>query len=364
MEVAQLIEDLKKRDRETFAAGLSEERIAAVEARLGVRLPDDIRAMYRVTDGLKLLQLAPLEQATRLDSAFLAQITAKAHDGEVEIVRTGANFNDRSYYASAGLLTNTVRLGPEEADAQPAVLVDLNHPLLVGGHILISAYGKAGDVSLRAVDFRGRLEQTWADRQAQDAENQRSANEVAVQVEALRGEDVPHLLAHFPNPGFLLRTFFHVHAPRLPGPATEPELSAAERALGRSLPPDLRTFLLLHDGYPRLFLLPAAGYFPVTGSQAGSTLLEEADRRYKQLAAGRNRARTTLDAERLRECIVIGGIDQGDPQVFPTVVWCPQLGGQIVDLESEESYPDFTALLRAAVARDRVNSRGRRSYLQ
>ena len=325
MHVAQFVADLQKREYETSPTGLSEERIAAVETRLGVKLPEDVRAVYRVSNGLKLLELAPLEQARRPDPAFLSQISDAARDGEVRIVVSGANLNDHLFYVSAGRLTNTLQLGPVEKGAgHYGVLLDLNQPSLVDGYSLINAFARSGQVSLNAMDIRGRLRDSWVALQAQDAMNQRYAREVEAQAETLRGENASQLLAHFPEPGFLVRTFFHVRTLPVPGPATETELSTAEQRLGRTLPPDLRAFLLLHDGYPKLFLLPAAGYFLVPEGQAGST------------------------------CIVIGGVDQGDPQVFPTTLWCPERGGQIVDLQAGKSYPDVTALLRENVARRMV----------
>jgi len=330
MDVAQFVMELQKSENGTVPAGLSEERIEAVEARFGVKLPEDIRALYRVSNGLKLLELAPLEQARRPDAAFLSQISGAARDGEVQIVTSGANLRDQLFYVNAARLTNTLQLGPAEKGAgHYGVLLDLNRPSLVDGYSLISVFARSGEVSLNAIDVRSRLQETWVAHQAQDAMTHRYAREVDAQAESLRDEDMARLLAHIPEPGFLVRTFFHVRALPLPEPVSEKELSAAEHGLGRSLPPDLRAFLLLHNGYPKLFLLPAASYFPVPYGRAGA-------------------------------CIVIGGVDQGGPRVFPTTLWCPQLEGRIVDLQTGKSYPDVTALLRQDVARRLVDSRSHR----
>src|SRR5581483_3705339 len=214
MDVAQFIADLKERDVETFPTGLSEESIAAVEARLGGRFPDDIRALYRVSNGMMSLGLAPLEQATRPDPSLLARLTANAREGEIQLIRSGTHLGDHVYYASAALLSNTVRLGPEEASTGSATLVDLNHPQLVEGHSLIRASVSGDSVFLHTVDLRGSLQETWVVHRAQDVMDQRYAQQAAVLAESLRGEDVAHLLEHYPQPGFLVRTFFHVRAPR------------------------------------------------------------------------------------------------------------------------------------------------------
>ena len=361
MDVAQFVVELQKSENGTVPAGLSEERIGAVEARLGVKLPEDIRAVYRVSNGLKLLDLAPLEQATRPDAAFLSQISSAARDGEVQIATGGANLRDHLFYVSAARLTNTLQLGPaEKGGGHYGVLLDLNQPPLVDDYSLLNAFARSGQVSLHAIDVRGRLQESWVAQQAQDAMTHRYAREADAQAEALRDEDVSRLLAHFPEPGFLVRTFFQVRTLPLPEPASEKELTATEHGLGRSLPPDLRAFLLLHDGYPKLFLLPAAGYFPVPEGQAGATFLEEADQRHRELAAVWGGLDPSFDIEKLRACIVIGGVDQGDPRVFPTTLWCPDREGQIVDLQTGKSYPDVTALLREDVARRMVNSRSHR----
>ena len=324
MDVAQFVTELRKQGSITAPEGLSEADIQAVEGRLGVRLPEDVRAVYRVSNGVGLLQLAPLEEATRPEAYFLAGITAAARDGEVEISREVSG-RVRPIYASVERLTHTVRLGWEPGRSYSGVLVDLNQPSLVGGHSLILAYGTPDHVSLVAMDVRDRLQKFWVTLQAQAAVSQRYARELAAQLEALQGEDVSRLLAHLPEPGFLVRTFFQVQAPRLPEPASEVELLAAERRLGQSLPPDLRSLLKLHNGYPRLSLLPVSGYFPVMDGP-----------------------------EERRGCVVIGGIDQGGAQVIPRMLWCPH---QLVDLESQQTYPGVTALLREDVARQMVNSR-------
>jgi hypothetical protein len=199
------------------------------------------------------------------------------------------------------------------------------------------------------------LQETWVALQAQDAMTQQYAREVDAQAEALRGEDISRLLAHFPEPGFLVRTFFHVRALSSPKPATEQELSTAEQRLGRSLPPDLRALLLLHDGYPRLFLLPAASFFPVPAGQAGASFLEEADQRYRKLAAHQGGLDPSFSVAKLGACIVIGGVDQGEPRVFPTTLWCPDSEWRIVDLQTGRWYPNVTALLRQGVARQMVH---------
>jgi Zn-dependent protease len=325
MDVAQFVTELRQYSAEMAPEGLSEADIEAVEGRLGVRLPEDIRAVYRLTNGLRLLQLAPLEQATKPDAAFLAGIAGAARDGEVEIGRE-YNTRARPIYASVQRLTNTVRLGWEEGRSYSGVLVDLNQPSLVADRSLILVYGTPQHVSLMSMDVRGRLQEFWVARQAQQVVNLRYSRELAAQIEALRGEDVPRLLAHFPEPGFLARTLFRVRAQRLPEPASEAELVATERRLGQSLPQDLRSLLLLHNGYPRLSLSSVSGYFPVADNP-----------------------------EERRGCVVIGVTDEADDgQVSPRWLWCSH---QIVNLETEQTYPDITALLREDVARQMVNSR-------
>jgi Zn-dependent protease len=339
LDVGRLVADLQKRRLGTAVAGLSEERIAAIEARLGVRLPDDLRAVYRVSDGLALLDLAPLEKAVRPDAAFLARISAVARDGEVEVVGSGANLKDRRYFAKSALFSNTVRLGPSKASGFYTVLLDLNQPLLAPGQFLISVFDNGrGTFAMRGVDLRARLQASWAAQQVQDVFDRERENNLVMQRAALRGEDVEHLLAHFPDPGFLVRTFFHVRAPRLRQPATEAQVSATEHRLGQSLPSDLRAALLIHDGYPRLGLLPVASYF-------------------------------RIEAGERRGCVVIGGFEQEKARALPRTLWCPQQaapGMQIVELaddpddedDKDKMYPDFTAWLTNSVARYLVDSHG------
>ena len=192
MDVAQFVTELRQQrlHHGTVPEGLSEADIQSVEGRLGVRLPEDVRAVYRVSNGVGLLRLAPLDQATRPDAYFLAGITAAARDGEVEISREVSG-RVRPVYASVEQLTHTVRLGWEPGRSYSGVLVDLNQPSLVGGHSLILAYGTPDHVFLTAMDVRDRLQKFWVTLQAQAAVNQRYARELATQVEALQGEDVP-----------------------------------------------------------------------------------------------------------------------------------------------------------------------------
>jgi hypothetical protein len=86
-------------------------------------------------------------------------------------------------------------------------------------------------------------------------------------------------------------------------------------------------------------------------------LLGERDDHRRSIATGGDDPSKLLRGEDLVGCRVIGGVDNGEPPIDPTLLWCPQLGGRIVDLGAETLYPDVTALLRQDVARQMVNSR-------
>jgi hypothetical protein len=187
---------------------------------------------------------------------------------------------------------------------------------------------------------------------------QRRDQAAALNVNAMRDDDVARLLQHLPEPGFLVRTFFHVHAPRLPEPVSEAELSAAERRLGRPLPPDLHTLLSLHDGLPQFNLLRLARYSPVGDGTALAEKVEQSRNEFKRVSMPGSRVPMQFKLDDLRGCIVIGGYEKSETYVLARVLWCQQRttgAVQIVDLQDGKTYPDITALLRQYVAYYLVN---------
>ena len=360
MDIQALVRDLQRDADRPAPASPGEQEVAAAEARLGVRLPADLRVLYLASDGLPELQLAPLQQITRTGPVQLKSLLAGSTDGRLQIFVRDENAEGTQYWVTREQLSRTLKVGPPAGDDDDGgamdVLLDLNDPSLVPGRYLIEGSGGA---PLVALDLRHLLEQQWAQRQAQAAAQQEDERLTARRLEALRGEDMTQLLGHLPQPGLRERLLLHTPGPA--SPVDQATMAVAERKLGHPLPADLRSLLAVHDGIPRLTLVAAEHYVPVPKAHEVEALRPPSEAHgqmeFRLPGAQKKQNKVSLNIDALDGCAIVGAVAAGRPKEnldAPTILWCPQLtalGLQVLDLSREEAFPDFTALVRERVAR-------------
>ncbi len=346
-------------DPDAARPGASEEQIAAAETRLGQRLPDEIRALYRRHDGWAELGFGPLEQIVRPDPAALSKL---ANDGQLQVMVQGGNQAARSPSIAVARLRNTLQLGGTPGDggddpdeAGEVLLLDLNQPPLLPGYNLLRAYGGG---TLLASDLRSSLREALQAQRVGEAWQAHVNAVMRQQRQSLRGDDIAQLLSKIPQPGLLQRLLLHRPGPSAPADAAA--LQAVEARLGQPLPADLRRLLLLHDGVPQLHLLPARRFEPLhlgRGADASDRLVAHPAPFTLIDSAAAEEPHAVLQSEALRGCIVVGAYGRpGEEQIqaAPSLLWCPQLaaqGLQFLDLGRHQAFADATALVREQVAR-------------
>lgn len=350
-------------DPDAARPGASEAQIAAAETRLGQRLPDEIRALYRRHDGWAELGFGPLEHIVRPDPAALSRL---ANDGQLQVMVQGGNPAVQSPPIAVARLRNTLQLGGAPGDggddpdeAGEVLLLDLNQPPLVPGGNLLRAYGGG---TLLASDLRSSLREALQAQRVGEAWQAHVTAAMRQQRQLLHGDDIAQLLSKVPQPGLLQRLLLRRPGPSAPADAAA--LQAVEARLGQPLPADLRRLLLLHDGVPQLHLLPAQRFEPLrlgrgTDAPARLDLAHPAPFTLVDSAAVEE-PHALLQPEALRGCIVVGAYGRpGEEQVqaAPSLLWCPQLaaqGLQFLDLGRHQAFADATALVREQVARQSV----------
>jgi cell wall assembly regulator SMI1 len=323
------------------------EHVEQAEARLGARLPDELRALYRLNDGLPELGLSPLAELAPATDAFADYLEAGV---DVLGIEAGDDWHDVPIAAARGWW----RLGDDTVYYDPAP-----QPAIAGVRVID---GLAGYASLQAwlqasyVSLRMGL---WTAERHQRALLESRA--------ALVEAGVDELLGAFEPPDLLSRWLLRVEP--WPGPADPALIGDAERRLGRLFDADLRELWLRHDGFPPLGLLSPAEVAEWASLRA--RMPEElADALTMSVAefAEAGESGRSFDPTALRACLVIGASRIGaypdeapdGRALFPQLLSCPPGAGlpAIVDLSQRVGHADFRSWLRDRAARVRAVGMG------
>ncbi|WP_257386852.1 site-2 protease family protein [Tahibacter caeni] len=348
-------------EREDSAAAVlipaGETEIAAAQARLGIALPDELAAFYRIVDGASSLGLAPLARVQRVADVRDLDLDSHAIDGKIPFYRlsrlqevdTGAD-EGASVDLAPAQVGRFLLLG-HDADLMTAVFYDVGEPPQNPGVRFYWLDFEGGSrAAPQLIDW---LRQRWAmdamyaeQRKRIDAARERAAA-------ALAGQTPLQLLDALPRPPLWQRLL----NPQLsrPGPAEESQIAAVAARFGPPLPDELAALYRRHDGLQAMQLLPLAQWQSVANLDAG--IAELLRQRHAAVFAGD-------DATMLSACIVIGGfVGSADATKSAslrgvTTLWCPQAAAErrFLDLASGRAEADYTALLRDRVARLRAES--------
>ncbi len=336
------------------AAPADEAAIAAAQSRLGATLPADLLAFYRVADGAKTLELAPLADLRRVRDASDIDPASYAYEGRIPLfVHEPPAADDAApreiALTPADLGSLLVLVGGQSSES--VTLYDAGEPPLRAGLRLYSLDIEGGGFAWSGVVpwLRSRWVQSAqiADSAARmDAARERERQAVADWSAARLIEDVgkPSLTQ------WLLSS-----RARWGEPAADADLAAVATRFGAPLPDDLAEVYRRHDGIAMLMLLPLAQWQPV------SRLDAEAARFARERAAV---VSPGIDAAAFDACIAIGGVHLEAPtDLSPgglgvaNLFWCPQAAPErrYLDLQGNRTWRSYTERLRDHVAQRRAS---------
>ncbi len=332
-----LSELLASSSTEPLPVPADEHALAAADSKLGRPLPDEIRALYRIANGVPALDIQPVEAietaAARLDrdvaphfDNLLIDLGGDA-DSWAEIPLADA----RHWWHLGGLDEAPLFYLPDPDARLPGIRVvsyDFESP---------SAYAS----------LREWLDQTWGARQQYEAEEAaRGAREAQVRA-ALRDAPVSSLAESWSPPDLWMRWMIEESA--WPTGADDATIAAAQTRLGVALPADLVELLRLHDGFPPVHLLPASNLarWHKRRAQVREGFAEShfniETREYAVPAQG-GVPIESLAEDDVQDCIVVTAFDRPEAAraLWPRLLWCPtHTSGVWIDLSAHRRYESF-----------------------
>lgn len=337
--------------------------IAAAQTRLGAALPEDLLAIYRISDGSAALGLRSLDRLRRVGEASDVDLSGFAYEGRIQL-RVVGDPADAEVPHELSLTPQQMRsfvVLADGADTMSTLLYDIDDPPQHTGLLLYSLdYEGSGYVQ---TDLRAWLRSRWVEstQVAEATERMNAARERERAVTA--GWSTQRLLDEIERPGFLQRRI----APQTAwsGPANDADLAGVAARLGAALPDDLAGIYRQHDGIPALALLPLAQW------QAVSSLPGDVAAMLRQRIVA---SQLGIESPVLDQCVVFSG-HYVDPQAMATklpegvsaqlraglrsanALWCPRAAAdrRIVDIANGTFRPNYTEILRNRVVQQRAS---------
>jgi Zn-dependent protease len=336
------------------AAPASAESIAAAESRIGRPLPQTLRELYQLRNGIVWLSVDPIEAIDLASRRNADALAAMVDEGGIPVWDVDADAASDDVEAHA-------------ADQVPLQLagtwIDIGNPDSDGSMIFVESH--QADAEARVIscyegceayaNVRAWLDQAWVSEQLTRRATQQVEAAQKQARQTLAQARVPELLQHFEAPSLLLRWLGGDDV--WPAAATSDQISAAEQRLGRSLPQDLIEIYAAHNGFPALRLASVAGIQAFTqapdvlGALPARIDAGDEDANWNRLLADIG----------LAQCFVIGGIDPNDDPsaewklsaARSALLWCPnshQPETQVLDLLMRESHASIIDYVRHKAA--------------
>lgn len=325
-----------------LASGATEEQLQAAGERLGRPLPAQLKEFYTVVDGLSAEGIGPLREIAPLEDGSVEAETLSYMEYQGELLFFDSD--DMQVPIAPALTGRWWIVGRGEYD-ETTLYFDPDF-----GPGAPSVYVVGVDGGMAYADMFDMLRETWVSRELSaqfEAEYEQDYQRELARMEAMPIED---LLEAFPEPSLIERLL--TAGLNLPDPATAEAIHELESRLERPLPDDHRRLLLQHNGFPSMALLAARDIGPATSM---------AEEQFQYLIGwsldvgdGGPLQRHELDA-----CWIVAGhvVDltgEGETgSLIPQILWCPDQppARRYLSPSYDGSFPDLTAVVRAAAAR-------------
>ncbi len=345
LDLAALVDALSEGAGSARLPPASEAAIAAAGARLGHSLPNELRAVYALTDGLPAFGLRPVAELAR---AADTGIDALLLDAPSLLVDRGDGTQVEIDRATLGQWWD---IG---GDAEYRLLyLPVDEPRLPGVRLLQLDYGFA----VTRTDLRTALAGQWATLRAGQARAARF-DAVRERIEAEWADKPVDALIDAWQPRDLLVSLLAGDV-AWGDAADQQAFDAAAQRLGAPLPDELRAVLARHDGFPPLQLLPSAEVAEWRDVAA------EVNQEWLAMMAQAtdDPDAVAIDDAAISDCRLVAGLRfadaDGQRNTLPRLLWCPQHAKPWLDIGERRRY----ASLRAWIAPQAIQAAAREASL-
>ncbi|MCG6970501.1 MAG: hypothetical protein LJE85_12115 [Gammaproteobacteria bacterium] len=298
------------------------------QARLGVRLTDDIKAVYRVANGVPGLGLVSLADVRRADRVPDLHLEDLVYEGKLN-VNTG-EYEDSQYHEI--LLERAkqwIYLGAADG-GESLLFLDAEEKPAIPGYRFIDFYYESPQAY---ESIQAWLESRWVSDQWSQQQQIRYEEARRAKYQSLADVGIPDLLEQFERPSLVMRLLTQL--PDWPKGADEAVISAAEERLAVSFPADLRALYQQHNGFPPINMLAVKETLHL--AELPDSEYYDIKDQWQLIQSDGEEKSIVINKRRIADCTVIAGTlmpDAVPPElpVYPTLLWCPKL------LQSDDGY--------------------------
>lgn len=328
MPLEELVTELMQLHGGNPQAPAASAAITATEGRIGQTLPDDLTALYAISNGYDAIGIGPLETLRKFSRDDLNSVFETLADGgEIELVSESGDY----LTVRTDAIDHWLRVGGDSEEQIVLVPVGDGYTIYVLRPYFAQAFR----------DISSYLRDSWTQLNAWQAYDEiveaRSKEEAA----RLSDHSIEQLLEEFQKPSLLERL---MNSGAIGSPASEEDIRLLESRLPAKLPDDHRRALRTYNGFAAATLLSTSEIRRVRAEYLPSIepYLMSADR-------------YSPSESDLLACWAVAGtvlIDGEVPDLYPHVIWCPQAGKpqRYWSLHTGDSYETLTDVLRSQLA--------------
>jgi cell wall assembly regulator SMI1 len=337
-----------RRDDEPLPTPASDIAFVDTQARLGARLSEDIKALYRIADGVPELGLAPLADWKRTANVADIQLDTFLYNGKLG-VNAGEHENSQYYEILLERAKRWIYVGAADG-GESRLFIDTEEPPAIPGHRFIDFYNESPQAY---VSIRAWLESRWVTDKWLQQQQIRHEKSRDAKYKSLADIGLADLLSQFERPSLLMRLL--TQWPEWPKGAVVTEISDTEARLDISFPQDLRALYQQHNGFPPMNILPLEQIQRIDKLPENEFLVLKDQ--WQLIASGGDKETVVIDKQNITNCVILGGTPISDSatasSVYPTLLWCPGLlqpNDGFVLLYQQRIYTAFVDYVRDTLA--------------
>ena len=322
-------------------------QLDAAEQRIDATFPDQLRELYGVTNGLRVVGIGAVEDVVLArDNPELQQnLEYVTYEDELYLWTD----DGEDIEIATAVLDDWISFRLDE-DIYSFMIVAPDGAAPIEGYSVIFV-GEDGPYAYESVATL--LQQSWVDAMMTREYDEILERKLAKNLQSLESVDILGMVGEFEPPSLIDRYVWQEQP--WPGPATEQQLRELETRIGMTLPEDHRAILTLHNGFP------PADILPVEDIVSAATLDDETMSNFVP-APGPDPAADADDGTavaELRSCWVVGGLwfpdyedESGAERLWPSLLWCPDndAARRYVGHAYARNYQDLTSAVRHAAA--------------
>ncbi|UXI68826.1 site-2 protease family protein [Tahibacter amnicola] len=338
-----------------FPEPATPELIAAAEQELGVVLPEELKALYRVANGVPTLGLLPIEQLKRVRDVDWLKPADYAYEGKISLYSASSEEDASDLSIAPGQLAGWIYLGRPLEENDSAIVYDVAPTSVIPGIRLVELFSESPSASPGVAQW---VRERWiAHQQAETWAKERALN-VDLTRKALSQKSAVEMLEMLDQNSPLARLVLPVQTKQV---ADAGAIALTQQRLGLALPDDLQAVLLQDNARPHLHLLPVDQFVRVR--ELPEVVRTAMSDHLTVETPGEAAPLATLDL--ILDCVAISGAEDSGFVQAVSLVWCPAAPAaqQFRGIWRREDYVDFTDYVRATTATILVaQGRGERLY--